>query len=88
MPFSKCSSLEAKNVIHFKLCHPRDKRWNYNLQLTKFQKQNFLDGFFASENRDSSKLQAENKAHQDKNLKINSIQVVTICSASKHRLNV
>ena len=50
MPFSKCSNLEAKNVIHFKLCHQRDKRLNYNLKKTKFRKQTFLDGFYASEN--------------------------------------
>ena len=31
-------------------------------------------GFFEFANQDSSKLQSGNKAHQDKNLKINSIQ--------------
>ena len=29
--FRKCSSLEAKNVAHFKVCHKGDKRSNYNL---------------------------------------------------------
>ena len=52
MSFSKCSNLEAKNVIHFKLCHQKDKKWNYNLQETKFRKQNFSDGLSASENQD------------------------------------
>ena len=26
MSFSKCSDLDAEKVIHFKLCHQRDKR--------------------------------------------------------------
>ena len=46
MSFSKCSNLEAKNVIHFKLCHQIDKKWNYNLRLTKFRKHSFFDGVF------------------------------------------
>ena len=25
MPFSKCSNLETKNVIHFRLCHKKMK---------------------------------------------------------------
>ena len=41
MSFSKCSNLEAKNVIHFKLCNQRDKRSNYNLRETKSREQNF-----------------------------------------------
>ena len=43
--------------------------------------------FFASENQDSSKIQTENKTHQDEDLKINSICVMPNFSASKHRLN-
>ena len=39
-------------------------------------KQRFLDLFFAPENQDSSKIQTENKTHQDKNLKISSIQIM------------
>ena len=77
MPFSKCSNLEAKNFVLFKLCHQRDKRWNCNLHQTKFRKQAFQMFFFASENQYSSKIQTENKTHQDKNLKItSSIQVM------------
>ena len=45
MPFSKCSNLEAKTIVLFKLCHQRDKRWNCNLHQTKFRKQSFSDGF-------------------------------------------
>ena len=32
MSFLKCSNLEAKKVIHFRLCHQRDKMSNYDLQ--------------------------------------------------------
>ena len=32
MSFLKCSNLEAKTVILFKLCHQRDKKSTYNLQ--------------------------------------------------------
>ena len=43
-------------------------------------KQNFKNKdcsmVFASEDQDSSKIQTENKAHQDKNFKISSIQVM------------
>ena len=31
MSFSKCSNLETKNVIHFKLCYPKDKRFYFIL---------------------------------------------------------
>ena len=37
MSFSKCSNLEAKNDVHFKLCHQRDKRSYYNLEYEKFR---------------------------------------------------
>ena len=49
--FPKCSNLEAKNIINFKLCHKKDKRLNYNLRQTKSRKQSFLDGFDASKNQ-------------------------------------
>ena len=42
LSFSKCSNLEAKIVIHFKICHQRDKNSNYNLQKTEYRKQSFL----------------------------------------------
>ena len=32
MSFSECSNVETKDVIHFKLCHQKDKRSNYNFQ--------------------------------------------------------
>ena len=38
-------------VIHFKLCHQRDKSSNYNLQQAKFRKQSYLDWFYGSENQ-------------------------------------
>ena len=48
--------LEAKYVIHFKHCRQRDERLNYNLQYT-----NFLDVFYASENKNERKIETENK---------------------------
>ena len=76
MPFSKCSDLEAKSIMHFKLCHQRNEGSNYNLQQTKFRKQNFLNGFYASESQSKRKIQVENKTHQGNNLKISSIQAM------------
>ena len=49
MSFSKCPNLGAKNIIRFKLCHKRQKRSKSDLHLRKFQKQSFLDGFYAFE---------------------------------------
>ena len=76
MLVSKRSNLEVKKVIHFKLCHLRDKRSNNNLQSTKFRTQGFLDRVYASENQTNRKVQTEHKTHRDKNLKIDSIQVL------------
>ena len=66
MPFSKFSNLDAKHVIHFKLCHQRDERLNCNLQQTNFRRQSFLDGFYASENQNKRKVKTESKTHQGK----------------------
>ena len=41
-----------------------------------FENKDFQINFFASEYQNSSKIQTENRTHQDKNLKINSIQVM------------
>ena len=63
MSFSKCSNLEAKNVIHFQFCHQRDKRSNYNPRCKpNVEKQSFLDEFYASENQNKRQIQTKNKA--------------------------
>ena len=49
--FSKCSNLKAKNVIHLKRCHKKDKKSDYKLRSTKSPKPSFLDGFYASGNK-------------------------------------
>ena len=61
--FWKCSNLEAKNIINFKLCHKRDERSNYNLRLTKSRRQTFLDGCMHLNIKINEKFQTENKAH-------------------------
>ena len=45
-----------------------------------------ISWFYVSENQNKRKIQTESKTHQDKNLKINSIQVMQKISASKPRL--
>ena len=57
MLFSKCYSLEVKNVVHFKVCHEREERLNYGIisNKQKFRKQSFLGGFHASENENKRK---------------------------------
>ena len=40
------------------------------------ENKSFLDGLLAPENQDSSKIQSDSKTHQDKSLKISSIQVM------------
>ena len=54
LSYLKCSNLEAKKVMHFKLGRQRDKRSNYNLletPINKSSKHSSLDTFNASENQ-------------------------------------
>ena len=46
--------------------------------MNKISKTTLLNGFYASENQNERKIQTENKIHQYKNLKINSIQILEI----------
>ena len=51
MSFLKCSDLETKNVISFKLRQQRDKGRTIISDKKKFQRESFLDEFYASENQ-------------------------------------
>ena len=50
MSYSKCSNLEAKNVVHFKLCNPTDKKPNYNRLINEIAKTELFRLFYAPEN--------------------------------------
>ena len=69
MSFSKCSNLEDKNVIYFKLWHPRDKGLTIISNKQNLENKAFLLGFMHLKIK-IKEIQTENKTSKDKNLKI------------------
>ena len=83
MSSSKCYNLEAKNVIHFKLCNQTDKRSNCNLRYCKA----FKMGFMYLEIKIKEKFSLKTKLTKSKIQKSILYKICRICSASKRCLN-
>ena len=66
-------SLDGTGLNHFS--RQRDKGRTIGFNKQNFENKAFQVFFFASENQYARKIQTENKTHEDKTLKINSIQV-------------
>ena len=86
MSLSKFSNLYQIKTLYTSTFVIKEIKGQTFIFSKNFRKQSFLDGFHASENQNKRKIQTENKTHQDRNLKISSIQLshCRVCSASKH----